>query len=127
MQNHSPVVGVSANRDGTGRYTPCSRFSIGQAKAGGVDGRLNVTLPVVLRPYPGELLYSWLARVAAVYSISIRELLTASASLWDLCVMPSGELVAYLCEMAGLSPDMHNMGVVVKEKRDSGTAGERDV
>jgi len=66
----------------------------------------STTLPVVLRPYPGELLYSWLARVAAVYNISIRELLTVSASLWDLCVMPSGELVASLCEITRLTSDV---------------------
>jgi len=42
-------------------------------------------------------------RVAAVYNISIRELLTVSASLWDLCVMPSGELLASLCEITRLS------------------------
>ena len=44
-----------------------------------------------------------LARVAAVYNISIRELLTVSASLWDLCVMPSGELVASLREITRLT------------------------
>jgi hypothetical protein len=59
-----------------------------------------------MRPYPGELLYSWLARVAAVYNISIGELLSVSASPWDLCAMPSRELVASLCEMTRLSSDI---------------------
>ena len=44
--------------------------------------------------------------MAAVYNISISELLTVSASLWDLCVMPSGELVASLCEITRLTSDV---------------------
>jgi hypothetical protein len=41
-------------------------------------------VPVVLRPYSGEILYSWLARTAAVYGVDHSDLLGFPATPWDL-------------------------------------------
>jgi len=62
-------------------------------------------LPVVLRPYEGELLYSWHARITALYRIPPGELFKFSASLWDLCVAPSTTVLPLLAEMTRLSSD----------------------
>jgi hypothetical protein len=60
----------------------------------------------VLRPYEGELLYSWLARITALYRIPPGELFKFSASLWELCVAPSTTLLPLLAEMTRLSSDV---------------------
>jgi hypothetical protein len=62
-------------------------------------------LPVVLRPYGGELLYSWLERITALYRIPQCELFKFSVSLWDLCVAPSTTVLPLLVEMTRLSSD----------------------
>ena len=63
-------------------------------------------LPVVLRPYGGELLYSWLARIAALYRVSLCDLFNFSVSLWDLCIAPSPAVLPLLAEMTRLSSDV---------------------
>ena len=59
----------------------------------------------MLRPHEGELLYSWLARITALYRIPPGELFKFSASLWDLCVAPSTTVLPLLAEMTRLSSD----------------------
>lgn len=40
--------------------------------------RSHLALPVTLRPYSGELLYSWLSRIAALYRVGMIDLLGPS-------------------------------------------------
>ena len=55
-------------------------------------------VPVVLRPYSGEILYSWLARTAAVYGVDHSGLLSFPATLWDLLAAPAPETLRGLAE-----------------------------
>jgi TniQ protein len=55
-------------------------------------------VPVVLRPYSGEILYSWLARTAAVYGVDHSDLLGFPATLWDLLAVPAPETLRRLAE-----------------------------
>ena len=59
----------------------------------------------MLRPYVGELLYSWLARIAALYRVSLSELFKFYVSLWDLCVAPSPAVLLFLAEITRLSSE----------------------
>ena len=60
----------------------------------------------MLRLYGGELLYSWVARIAALYRVSLCELLKFSVSHWDLCIAPSPAVLPLLAEMTRLSSDV---------------------
>ena len=53
---------------------------------------------VVLRPYSGEILYSWLARTAAVYGVDHSGLLGFPATPWDLLAAPAPETLRRLAE-----------------------------
>jgi hypothetical protein len=55
-------------------------------------------VPVVLRPYSGEILYSWLARTAAVYGVDHSGLLGFRASPWDFLAAPAPETLRRLAE-----------------------------
>ena len=55
-------------------------------------------VPVVLRPYSGEILYSWLARTAAVYGVDHSDLLSFPATPWDLLAAPAPETLRGLAE-----------------------------
>jgi len=55
-------------------------------------------VPVVLRPYFGEILYSWLARTAAVYGVDHSDLLGFPATPWDLLAAPAPETLRRLAE-----------------------------
>ena len=55
-------------------------------------------VPVVLRPYSGEILYSWLARTAAVYGVDYSGLLGFRATPWDLLAAPAPETLRRLAE-----------------------------
>jgi hypothetical protein len=55
-------------------------------------------VPVVLRPYSGEILYSWLARTAAVYGVDHSDLLGFPATPWDLLAAPAPETLRGLAE-----------------------------
>jgi TniQ len=57
---------------------------------------------VVLRPQRGEVLYSWLARIAALYRMSLADLLGTSATPWELCMAPGDLLLAQIAEMTRL-------------------------
>ncbi len=55
-------------------------------------------VPIVLRPYSGEILYSWLARTAAVYGVDHPGLLGFPATPWDLLAAPAPETLRRLAE-----------------------------
>jgi len=55
-------------------------------------------VPVVLRPYSGEILYSWLARTAAVYGVDHSGLLGFRITPWDLLATPAPETLRRLAE-----------------------------
>ena len=55
-------------------------------------------VPVVLRPYSGEILYSWLARTAAVYGVDHSGLLGFPTTPWDLLAAPAPETLRSLAE-----------------------------
>ena len=57
----------------------------------------------MLRPYPGELLYSWLSRVAALYRVGLTELLGSAMPARELCLEPSVSTLEALAAVTHLS------------------------
>ncbi len=55
-------------------------------------------VPVILRPYSGEILYSWLARTTAVYGVDHSGLLGFPTTPWDLLAAPAPETLRRLAE-----------------------------
>jgi hypothetical protein len=60
-------------------------------------------LPVTLRPYSGELLYSWLSRVAALYRVGMIDLLGPTVPAQELCLEPSVSTLETLAAVMRLS------------------------
>jgi hypothetical protein len=60
-------------------------------------------LPVTLRPYSGELLYSWLSRVAALYRVGMTDLLGPTVPAQELCLEPSVPTLETLAAVMRLS------------------------
>ena len=69
-------------------------------------------VPVVLRPYSGEILYSWLARTAAVYGVDDSGLLGFQATPWDLLAAPSPETLRRLAEFTRM-PETALVGLTI--------------
>ena len=61
-------------------------------------------LPVVLRLEPGEVLVSWLHRIAAIYGMELRDIFGTGIRYRDLAISPDAFALQAICEATRIEP-----------------------